>query len=61
MEYAYLLRPEVIEGWFYLWRLTGKSIYKEWIWNAILAIEKYCKKEAGYAGLKNVYNINDVS
>uniref|UniRef100_A0A9J2PPD1 alpha-1,2-Mannosidase n=1 Tax=Ascaris lumbricoides TaxID=6252 RepID=A0A9J2PPD1_ASCLU len=55
-EHGYILRPEVIEGWFYLWRLTGKPIYKEWVWAAIQAIEKYCKKEGGYAGLVNVYD-----
>ncbi|MFH4977607.1 hypothetical protein AB6A40_004316 [Gnathostoma spinigerum] len=53
---GYILRPEVIEGFFYLWRLTGKPMYKEWIWDAIIAIEKYCKTEGGYAGLVNVYN-----
>lgn len=60
-EHGYILRPEVIEGWFYLWRLTGKPIYKEWVWAAIQAIEKYCKKEGGYAGLVNVYDASGVS
>lgn len=58
-EYGYILRPEVIEGWFYLWRLTNKPLYKEWVWNAVSAIEKYCKKEGGYAGLINVYSLDD--
>lgn len=60
-ESGYVLRPEVIEGWFYLWRITKNSMYKEWIWDAVKAIEKYCKKEGGYAGIVNVYNINEVS
>ncbi|KHN71701.1 Mannosyl-oligosaccharide 1,2-alpha-mannosidase C52E4.5, partial [Toxocara canis] len=59
-DYGYILRPEVIEGWFYLWRLTGKHVYKEWVWAAVQAIEKYCKKEAGFAGLVNVYNPKEV-
>lgn len=25
-ENGYIQRPEVIEGWFYLWRLTGKPV-----------------------------------
>ncbi|VDK42880.1 unnamed protein product [Anisakis simplex] len=52
----YILRPEVIEGWFYLWRLTGKPVYKEWVWRAVQAIETYCRREAGYTGITNVYS-----
>ncbi|CAI4223003.1 unnamed protein product [Auanema sp. JU1783] len=55
-ENGYILRPEVLEGFFYLWRLTGKEKYRDWVWTAIQAMEKYCKKEGGYAGLRNVYN-----
>ncbi|PAV88184.1 hypothetical protein WR25_19755 [Diploscapter pachys] len=55
-EHGYILRPEVIEGFFYLWRLTGKPEYREWVWDAITAIEKHCRVEHGYAGLHNVYN-----
>ncbi|CAD5224264.1 unnamed protein product [Bursaphelenchus okinawaensis] len=57
-ENGFILRPEAIEGWFYLWRLTNKEKYKQWIWDAVQAIEKYCKKENGYVGLKNVYDEN---
>lgn len=59
-ENGYILRPEAIEGWFYLWRLTRKDKYKKWIWDAIKSIEKYCRTDHGYVGLKNVYNINQV-
>ncbi|VDL66670.1 unnamed protein product [Nippostrongylus brasiliensis] len=74
-ENNYILRPEVIEGFFYLWRLTGKTVfvfsinifnplfsflssqkYREWVWDAISAIDKYCRVEAGFAGLVNVYD-----
>ncbi|WKY12030.1 hypothetical protein Q1695_003525 [Nippostrongylus brasiliensis] len=55
-ENNYILRPEVIEGFFYLWRLTGKTKYREWVWDAISAIDKYCRVEAGFAGLVNVYD-----
>uniref|UniRef100_A0A1I7YDZ0 Alpha-1,2-Mannosidase n=1 Tax=Steinernema glaseri TaxID=37863 RepID=A0A1I7YDZ0_9BILA len=54
-DHGYIQRPEVIEGWFYLWRLTKNKMYKEWVWNAMMAIEKHCKVDAGYAGLRNVY------
>ncbi|CAD5232071.1 unnamed protein product [Bursaphelenchus xylophilus] len=55
-ENGFILRPEAIEGWFYLWRLTKNEKYKTWIWDAIVAVDRYCKKEDGYVGLKNVYN-----
>jgi len=55
-EHGYILRPEVLEGFFYLWRLTGKQKYKDWVWDGISAIDKHCRTGAGYAGLKNVYN-----
>uniref|UniRef100_A0A7E4ZXP7 alpha-1,2-Mannosidase n=2 Tax=Panagrellus redivivus TaxID=6233 RepID=A0A7E4ZXP7_PANRE len=53
-ENGYVLRPEVLEGFFYLWRLTGNQKYKDWIWDAVLAIEKYCKAPAGYSGIRDV-------
>ncbi len=33
-EKYYILRPEVIETWFYLWRLTKIPKYREWAWEA---------------------------
>ncbi|RZF44821.1 hypothetical protein LSTR_LSTR000773 [Laodelphax striatellus] len=50
----YLLRPEVIESYFYMWRLTKDEKYREWGWDAVEALEKYCRTSEGYSGLKNV-------
>lgn len=50
----YILRPEVIESYFYLWRMTKDEKYREWAWDAALAIEKHCKSEAGYSGIRDV-------
>lgn len=55
-EKYYILRPEVIEGWFYLWRVTRKNKYREWCWMAAKNIEKYCRTTGGYSGIKNVYS-----
>ena len=33
-EKYYILRPEVIESYFVLWRLTGDNKYREWGWEA---------------------------
>lgn len=35
-EKYYILRPEAIETWFYLWRSTHDPIYREWAWDAII-------------------------
>lgn len=35
-EKYYILRPEVIETWFYLWRSTHDQIYRDWAWNAVI-------------------------
>ncbi|XP_068212905.1 mannosyl-oligosaccharide 1,2-alpha-mannosidase IA isoform X1 [Palaemon carinicauda] len=54
-EKYYILRPEAIESWFYMWRLTKDQKYREWAWSAVLALEKYCRVEAGFSGIQNVY------
>ena len=33
-EKYYILRPEVIEGWFVMWRYTHDPKYREWGWQA---------------------------
>jgi mannosyl-oligosaccharide alpha-1,2-mannosidase len=55
-EKYYILRPEVVEAYFYLWRMTKDNKYREWAWDAAMAIEKHFRTEAGYSGIKNVYD-----
>jgi Glycosyl hydrolase family 47 len=31
-----ILRPETVESFFYLWRVTGDPIYQEWGWRWVL-------------------------
>lgn len=33
-ERYYILRPEVIEAYFYMWRYTHDQKYREWAWEA---------------------------
>ncbi|CAG9863645.1 unnamed protein product [Phyllotreta striolata] len=54
-EKYYILRPEVIETYFYMWRLTKDNKYRDWGWEAVQALEKHCRVPGGYTGLKNVY------
>jgi mannosyl-oligosaccharide alpha-1,2-mannosidase len=35
-EKYYILRPEAIETWFYLWRHTHDQIYRDWAWDAVI-------------------------
>jgi mannosyl-oligosaccharide alpha-1,2-mannosidase len=54
----YILRPEVIESYFILWRLTHDPRYRRWGWEAVEAIEKNCRiSTGGYSGLHNVANV----
>ncbi|KAJ1521019.1 hypothetical protein ONE63_002731 [Megalurothrips usitatus] len=59
-EKYYILRPEVIESYFVLWRTTKDPKYRDWAWEAVQAIEKHCRVPGGYTGLKNVYQEHPV-
>jgi mannosyl-oligosaccharide alpha-1,2-mannosidase len=50
----YILRPETVESLFILYRVTGDSIYREWGWNIFSAIEKNCRVDGGYSGVRDV-------
>ncbi|XP_018022507.1 mannosyl-oligosaccharide 1,2-alpha-mannosidase IA-like [Hyalella azteca] len=54
-EKYYILRPEVLEGWFYLWRYTKDQKYRDWAWDMVQSLEKHCRVEGGYSGIQNVY------
>jgi mannosyl-oligosaccharide alpha-1,2-mannosidase len=49
----YFQRPEAIEAMFYMWRLTKKEIYRDWVWEIVLKIEEHTKRGVGYTGLNN--------
>lgn len=59
-EKYYILRPETFESYFVMWRLTKDQKYRDWAWDAVQALEKHCRVESGYSGLKNVYDENGV-
>lgn len=37
------LRPEALESFWYLWRLTGREEYREWGWTVFKAFRKWCR------------------
>ncbi|XP_011177352.1 mannosyl-oligosaccharide alpha-1,2-mannosidase IA isoform X1 [Zeugodacus cucurbitae] len=57
-EKYYILRPETMESYFVLWRLTHDQKYRDWGWEAVQALETYCRTAHGYSGIKNVYQEN---
>lgn len=54
-ERYYILRPETFESYFVMWRITHDQKYRDWGWEAVLALEKHCRTPNGYSGIRNVY------
>ncbi|XP_051511117.1 mannosyl-oligosaccharide 1,2-alpha-mannosidase IA-like [Myxocyprinus asiaticus] len=54
-EKYFILRPEVIETYMYMWRFTHDPKYRQWGWEAVEALEKHCRVEGGYSGVRDVY------
>uniref|UniRef100_A0A3Q2QV88 alpha-1,2-Mannosidase n=1 Tax=Fundulus heteroclitus TaxID=8078 RepID=A0A3Q2QV88_FUNHE len=53
----YILRPEVIESYMYMWRLTHDPKYRDWGWEAVEALEQHCRVEFGFSGIRDVYTM----
>ena len=55
----FILRPEVIESYFILWRTTHNPKYRRWGWEVVEALEAHCRiPSGGYSGLKNANDPN---
>ncbi|KAI7800131.1 putative mannosyl-oligosaccharide 1, partial [Triplophysa rosa] len=54
-EKYFILRPEVIETYMYMWRFTHDPKYRQWGWEAVQALETHCRVEGGYSGVRDVY------
>jgi mannosyl-oligosaccharide alpha-1,2-mannosidase len=51
----YILRPETVETYFYLWRVTKDPKYREWGYEVIKACDNALRVEGGgYSGTHNV-------
>ena len=50
----YRLRPEVLETWYYAYRATRDSKYREWSWAAFEAINRYCRTDSGFSAIIDV-------
>jgi mannosyl-oligosaccharide alpha-1,2-mannosidase len=54
VDAKYILRPEVVESLFYLWRITNKEVYRERAWRVFEALSKHCRVPGGFSGLTDV-------
>ncbi|KAI9681671.1 MAG: mannosyl-oligosaccharide alpha-1,2-mannosidase [Trizodia sp. TS-e1964] len=54
-----LQRPETVESLFYLWRITGDTMYREWGWQMFKAFVKYSTvpRDGGFTSVENVNKI----
>jgi mannosyl-oligosaccharide alpha-1,2-mannosidase len=50
----YVLRPEYLESVYYAFRATGNQMYRDWAWDAFVAINTTCAVGSGYAELNDV-------
>jgi mannosyl-oligosaccharide alpha-1,2-mannosidase len=50
----YVLRPEVIESYYYAYRATGDPKYQDWAWDAFLKINATCSIGSGFSAITNV-------
>ncbi|KAL7621951.1 Mannosyl-oligosaccharide alpha-1,2-mannosidase 1B [Parahypoxylon ruwenzoriense] len=51
---SYVLRPEVIESFYYAYRATGDAKYQDWAWEAFLNINATCSAGVGFSSIRNV-------
>lgn len=49
-ESYYILRPEVVESYMYLWRQTHDPIYREWGWEVVMVSAPRARAGGGLTG-----------
>ncbi len=54
LDAAYQLRPEVIEAYYYAYRATRDEKYRDWAWEAFLAIQGAARRGVAYSSIDNV-------
>ncbi|GAB7362051.1 hypothetical protein MBLNU230_g2085t1 [Neophaeotheca triangularis] len=50
----YILRPEVIESFYYAYRATGSRLYQDWAWNAFVNINATTRIGSGFSSVEDV-------
>ncbi|BDD57335.1 maturation of Asn-linked oligosaccharidesprotein [Monascus purpureus] len=54
LDGGYVLRPEVLESIYYAYRITGDERYRDWSWEAFVAINATCRTDSGFSGITDV-------
>jgi len=54
-----LQRPETVESLFYMWRITGNEMYREWGWEMFKSFVKYTAADDG-AGFTSLSKANEI-
>jgi len=54
-----LQRPETVESLFYMWRITGDEVYREWGWEMFSAFKNHTRIEGG-GGYTSVNDVTKV-
>lgn len=54
LDSGYQLRPEVIESYYYAYRATGEKKYRDWAWDAFVAINATARWGSAYSSIRNV-------
>ena len=54
-----LQRPETVESLFYMWRITGDVLYREWGWEMFKSFVEYSGVEEG-GGFTSLLNANKI-
>jgi mannosyl-oligosaccharide alpha-1,2-mannosidase len=54
---SYQLRPEVMESYYYAYRVTKDPKYQEWAWDAFVAIIIHTKTRNGFAPISDVNRV----
>merc|ERR1711935_820539 len=49
-----ILRPETVESYFYLWRITKNEKYRRWGWEFFESLQQVAKVADGYTSIGNV-------
>ena len=56
-----LQRPETVESLFYMWRITGDVVYREWGWEIFEAFVRHTAVEGGPEGVEGFSSIQNVN
>jgi mannosyl-oligosaccharide alpha-1,2-mannosidase len=57
-EPSYNLRPEVIESYYYAYRITKDEKYRDWAWDTFVAINATTRMNHGFTFYQDVRQIN---